>query len=71
MHFWRGFAEFIAVFCSAEYICQLYYDRNKVQSLLFKEFGILPKNPYVLRELSETDENFCNALTPKDTQDFA
>ena len=70
MHFWRGFAEFVAVLCSAEYICQLYYDRNKIQSLLFKEFGVMPKNIYVLRELSEDDESFCNALTPTDVQEF-
>lgn len=68
MHFWRGFAEFVAVLCSAEYICQLYYDRNKVQRLLFKEFGILPTNSYVLRELSQEDEALCNALTPSDVQ---
>lgn len=70
MHFWRGFAEFIAVLCSAEYLCQLFYDRNKVQSLVFKEFGILPKNSHVLHELSEEDESFCNALTPSDVQDM-
>ena len=66
MHFWRGFAEFVAVLCSAEYICQLYYDRNAILRSLFKEFGYLPKNVYLLRELSEEDEAICNALTPSD-----
>ena len=64
MHFWRGFMEFIAVLFFAEYLCQLYYDRNKVQLLLFKKFGILPTNGYVMRELSAEDEEMVNVLTP-------
>ena len=70
MHFWRGFAEFLAVLCSAEYVGQLYYDRNKVQLLLFKEYGILPKNSHVLRELSEEDESLCNALAPSTVKEI-
>ena len=70
MHFWRGFAEFLAVLCSAEYVGQLYYDRNKVQLLLFKDYGILNKNYHVIRELSEEDESLCNALTPSTVKEI-
>ena len=49
MHFWRGFMEFVAVTFFAEYLCQLYYDRNTVQHLLFKKYGILPTNSYVVK----------------------
>ena len=32
--------------------------------MLFKKFGILPTNGYVMRELSAEDEEMVNVLTP-------
>lgn len=70
MHFWRGFMEFVAVTFSAEYLCQLYYDRNTVQHLLFKKYGILPTNSYVVKELSAEDEEMVNELSPSIRSDM-
>ena len=70
MHFWRGFMEFVAVTFFAEYLCQLYYDRNTVQHLLFKKYGILPDNSYVMKELLAEDEDMLNALSPTTRSDL-
>ena len=70
MHFWRGFMEFVAVTFFAEYMCQLYYDRNTVQHLLFKKYGILPTNSYVVKELSAQDEEMVNELSPSIRSDM-
>ena len=64
MHFWRGLAEFVCVLSSAMYLYLLYEDRNSLQLQLFKRFGILPTNSFVLRDLSIVDEELCNQLTP-------
>ena len=63
MHFWRGLAEFVAVLCSAEYIHTLYYDRNTVQIMLYKQFGIFPSNSFIVKEISQQCEEVSNQMT--------
>lgn len=64
MHFWRGLSEYVCVLSSAMYLYLLYEDRNSLQLQLFKRYGILPTNSFVLRDLSIVDEELCNQLTP-------
>lgn len=64
MHFWRGLSEFVCVLCSAMYLYMLYDDRNSIQLQLFKRYGILPTNSYVVKELLRVDEELYNHLSP-------
>ena len=56
MHFWRGLAEWVAVLSSAEYVHCLYWDRNTVQVLLYKQMGIFSNNSFILREIAKECE---------------
>ena len=69
MHFWRGLAEFVAVLCSAEYIHTLYYDRNTVQIMLYKQFGIFSSNSYILKEIRGKCEELANQLTEEQEEE--
>ena len=61
MHFWRGLAEWLAVLGSAEYLHCMYWDRNTVQVLLYKQMGIFTNNSYILREIGEECEEKGNS----------
>ena len=50
--------------CSAMYLYMLYDDRNSIQLQLFKRYGILPTNSYVVKELLRVDEELYNHLSP-------
>ena len=56
MHFWRGLAEWVAVLSSAEYVHCLYWDRNTIQVLLYKQMGIFSNNSFILREIAKECE---------------
>ena len=41
---------------SAEYVRCLYWDRNTVQVLLYKQMGIFSNNSFILREIAKECE---------------
>ena len=54
MHFWRGFIEYIAVLCSVQYLLYMFADRNVIAEWLLTYYGVIPSNPYLLKEMELT-----------------
>ena len=51
MHFWRGFIEFVALLCSAQFLLFQFHDRNSIQLEIMEQMNAYPSNRFIRREV--------------------